>query len=425
MRIRHLELSPPESITDCLPDKHRKTYQVTTIIPIFGGGVEAGVPDKGMPIRATAIRGQLRHWWRFLAANQPNSPYKDDFHALFAKERTLWGGIGDKNKGYASKVIVRVTEIKKLRTPKKYDGNQVCYALFPARAEQKTKKPAKDILQEGINFKLIITCPNEHFDEIKEAIRWWMTFGGIGSRTRRGVGSIDIEELMPISEEKAAEYSCLLVVQDKVHCKSPLDAWRKAVECLKKFRQTVPVGRNEGVTGLPGRSRWPEPDSIRKIMNTHSTNHSPTHPAMISFPRAYFGLPITFWFKDSGYGDPEETQLLPQGYERMASPLILTPYRKSNGNYAPAALLLPFKEVDKMGLRLIRRNTDVSIRPTGLSQEERDEWESKDWRNWPNNWWCSDKSGSVSPISENSKNNLYTNPLEAFMEYFSKNNKSL
>ncbi len=43
--------------------KNSETYQVKVITPIYGGGVKAGEPDKDMPIRASAIRGQLRYWW--------------------------------------------------------------------------------------------------------------------------------------------------------------------------------------------------------------------------------------------------------------------------------------------------------------------------------------------------------------------------
>ena len=57
------------------------------ITPMFGGGVTPGEVDREMPIRASALRGQLRFWWRLLyrADRKPSD--------LFDVESDLWGGI--------------------------------------------------------------------------------------------------------------------------------------------------------------------------------------------------------------------------------------------------------------------------------------------------------------------------------------------
>lgn len=62
-----------------------------------------------------------------------------------------------------------------------------------------------------------------------------------------------------------------------------------------------------------------------------------------TFPRAMFGLPIIFHFKGN---EPKDSTLLPldktgNPMDRMASPLILRPYRDSDGHWRAAALLLP------------------------------------------------------------------------------------
>ena len=54
---------------------------------MFGGGVTAGEVDPEMPIRASALRGQLRFWWRLLYGAD-KEPAK-----LFVAESALWGGI--------------------------------------------------------------------------------------------------------------------------------------------------------------------------------------------------------------------------------------------------------------------------------------------------------------------------------------------
>ena len=64
------------------------TVTCQLITPMSGGGVAAGEVDRTMPIRGSALRGQLRFWWRLLNGRGRNS--KD----LFREERDLWGGIG-------------------------------------------------------------------------------------------------------------------------------------------------------------------------------------------------------------------------------------------------------------------------------------------------------------------------------------------
>ncbi|TNF52682.1 MAG: type III-B CRISPR module RAMP protein Cmr1, partial [Gammaproteobacteria bacterium] len=63
-----------------------RRYPGRTLTPLYGGGVKAGVVDQELPVRASAIRGQLRTWWRLL---QPRTASE----LLFAAESQLWGGI--------------------------------------------------------------------------------------------------------------------------------------------------------------------------------------------------------------------------------------------------------------------------------------------------------------------------------------------
>lgn len=66
------------------PSERVVTAHCTLITPMFGGGVTAGEVDPEMPIRASALRGQLRFWWRLLhgAGKKPAD--------LFADESDLW-----------------------------------------------------------------------------------------------------------------------------------------------------------------------------------------------------------------------------------------------------------------------------------------------------------------------------------------------
>lgn len=85
-----------------------RRYRCRLLTPLYGGGVTAGEIDRQMPVRATAIRGQLRFWWRLLNRRRPAfcSDGQPDSGKLFAGERALWGGLGDRD-ATASQVLLR------------------------------------------------------------------------------------------------------------------------------------------------------------------------------------------------------------------------------------------------------------------------------------------------------------------------------
>ena len=189
-----------------------------------------------------------------------------------------------------------------------------------------------------MRFKRTVTAQQR--GQVIEALRWWVSFAGVGARTRRGLGAVKVTnsdvELKPVSTEGVESHDGRMLLGESVG--NPAQAWKDAVDALRQFRQGVAVGRNPGSGNRPGRSRWPEPDTIRRLTNTHAERHAPEHPVDGFYPRAAFGLPLVFHFKDKY--DPRDSVLEPEGHDRMASPLILRPYFDGE-RYRPVALLLP------------------------------------------------------------------------------------
>lgn len=401
-------------------------YRCTLVTPMYGGGVEAGVVDQDMPIRATAIRGQLRYWWRFLHrqrhdAAHPGQPITAE--ALFAAERAIWGGLGKASNSVStegeltkSRVTVRVSACEEIAlvlqgTQTESDnewGDTVFrwkqgyseaarYALFPAQGQtdkedkQKvTKKPA-EIAKPGFGFLLQISAtpgitskpiPDAGWQSVLDAVRWWAAFGGVGARTRRGLGAVKVEndagqivETPSDDEITAANCEVLLVSHGKGD--APLAAWEKVISSLRELRQGIDIGRTPGRPNkkgkiMPGGSLWPEPESIREFINQRradcSKRHGQKSDESTAFPRAMFGLPIITHFIKSKNGnkEPPDTELVPHlsGEEkestRMASPLLLRPMYRNNAWHA-GALLLPsharrdFDLVLKKGKAIVKR----------------------------------------------------------------------
>ena len=324
------------------------TVRCKLITPMFGGGVTAGEVDRDMPIRAGALRGQLRFWWRLL-----NGAGRDSADP-FAAEADLWGGISRRGPR-AGRVALRVEgAAPRERQLKAADDLRIPrYALI--------RKPGDNpvLLDAGYEFRLILrferNVTRRQREGAVEALRWWASFGGVGARTRRGFGAVgatdDDVEPTPVSNADVERLGGELIVGRSAG--QAAEAWDNAIEALRRFRQGAGVGRNPGRGGRPGRSRWPEADTIRRLFGTHAPQHRPAHPVDGFYPRAAFGLPLVFHFRDKG--DPggrghDGLVLAPDGRERMASPLILRP-RVDGRRYRPAALLLPGRE-DRLGVRV-------------------------------------------------------------------------
>jgi len=432
-----------------------KTYRVKVITPIYGGGVNAGEPDEDMPIRASAIRGQLRYWWRFLAMNRKEDKLQGE--ELFKEERRIWGGMGDEKelkelneKDFSSKVFVKVMNIQNFNKKKDiqpcgryqrkvnpntgnisypfyFDHSIPPYSLFCAQG--KSPKAGGDgtpeenphnIIRSGVSFDLKISCfADTDWVQIKEAVRWWLCFGGIGARTRRGLGSVYSDDIDSLDSEEVKKYGCILKEIDAVN---EIDAWGIAISRLHEFRQS-PEGRN----GM-GRSKWPEPDSIRDITTNrlkHEWEHPIEHKSIRSFPRASFGLPIIFEIK--GTNEPPKTQLEPliEGLEtaRMSSTIILKALKTKTGSKA-IALKLPVAHLDDLRVKLDYVNLS-EVGNKELLKELDKKLPLEFARTGENVWWPESeenqrqKAEYIAPM----KNNEASNALDAFMSYFEKGGK--
>ena len=282
------------------------TARCTLMTPMFGGGVKAGEVDCDMPIRASALRGQLRFWWRLLngAGKEPAD--------LFIVESALWGGISSEGPR-ASQVTLQVTcdpvNDQELIPARNKAAGIPTYALILEKEEN------PELLKPGYSFELILRfrqkVTHRQQEGVFEALRWWASFAGVGARTRRGFGAVKVVsddiEVTPMTDEEVKARGGWMVAGRPEG--DPIEAWKNAVGALQRFRQGKNVGRNPGQGNRPGRSRWPEADAIRRATGESTTKHQAEHQAGHVFPRAAFGLPIMFQFKDPC--DPGESRNSP------------------------------------------------------------------------------------------------------------------
>ena len=336
--MRSISFQPPE-----IPEVNfnenfiTDTLHITIATPMIGGGVEAGEIDSERPVRVSSIRGNLRYWWRII-----NQSRLDD-------EAKIWGSTDSK-----SKVFVEVTEFSQLRLRehgRNFDfpryGTEA-YALFAAATN------GDDIAREGLKFTLKLTYPEEFQKNVKLAVSAWVYFGGIGARTRRGCGTLSCtEKLLSLNEVLKAASGVTLWRKLLRGNPDSMLAWKEPLELYRQYRQD----RNPGNGQHPGRSKWPEPDSIRKITGDSDPRHrTPITSPLPSFPRAALGLPIIFHFV--GRGEPKDVQIKPKNSNRMSSPVI-TKALCENGIWYSAVIILPHEHVFEAELEA--NNKEINI----------------------------------------------------------------
>lgn len=404
----------PTNIPECPPDfrpprsdDRSAVYDLELITPLFGGGAEVRTNDERFPIRGSVIRGQLRFWWRATRGRVLATPAE-----LWRREEEVFGSTD-----FPSPVRVEVD-----RTgfpPAVFEsavfgqGTAGGYALFAAEAGDR-------VITQGLEFRVRLTwasadrlvrqreAQNEArvkaklkplrvdipdiTDDLAAAVWAWVNFGGVGGRTRRGCGALRCDKLAPTAADDlpawfrrwvagfehgsgAAGWPILSGrLAYRRSGEPPRDAWLNVLDLFRRFRQGTPdrngVGRDRGrQRNRPGRSRFPEPETIREAVNRGGPRppgqrtRRPDVPAD-AFPRAEFGLPIVFQLKDETAPtptreDPDRRKPFPKTVlyplvgteraERMASPLILKPLALAGGKAVPIIVRLdhpPFSAVE-------------------------------------------------------------------------------
>lgn len=275
-------------------------------------------------VRATAVRGHLRFWWRAVRGWRAGG----SLERLWELESALFGSAGE---GGASPLSV---EVEVLREGEKvgiaqYGRAVQWYLGFPLRGD-KEWAPVK----EGVAFRLRLRFP----EKVGE-LNFWEELGGrpLGLGDLRGDRGPDPEGLWrppapggrgaggggdPREASPVWPKSRVARRGAPPHPKKLRAGGAPLLERTRRALPGLPPGPPRGDPRSPGRSYWPEPDGVRRLTGRHAPHHLPRHPVH-KFPRAHFGLPIIFHFKDRG--DPPDTTLRLKEADRRASPLLFRP----------------------------------------------------------------------------------------------------
>lgn len=357
------ETKPIAAPTPRGQDEIKLTCKIIT--PVFGGGVDPKKPDEVTPVRATALRGLLRFWWRVTSSEESVAALRD-------AEASIFGGVHDAPQASCVSVAVTRQPRRAVASSVFKDGDSfkvadgvghgLAYGAFPLRSLEASKVHDKLRDYTGGEFEWCLRFPSEVRRDVERALWGLLHFGGIGGRTRRGFGALELVkgegfQLRPIADEwpNVGETRAWPVLNRwEQSARSFPDATRAhegGLLLLQEMRQGTELGRGRGQErNRPGRSHWPEPDAIRALYKGRvKSRHLERKLLFDKYPRAAFGAPIIFHFKtERGEVEPPDVTLVPtrdgKPMSRLASPLIIRPHRDSDGQYRALAAKLVHPE---------------------------------------------------------------------------------
>ncbi|KKO48087.1 hypothetical protein VT06_13310 [Arsukibacterium sp. MJ3] len=190
---------------------HIITAQFELVSPMFIAGYTNQNQDDYLTIRPTAVKGALRFWWRALvypALRQQSANAQDALKKLHKAEAALFGSAASDNSNSGqSLVMLRIPENAQIKDTvkaaedvsdkgaglSKYSGCQ--YLLGMGLYNFKTKLQ-RAYLNVGTSFSLQLAfkpaVTPEQIAQVKQALLAFGLLGSLGSRARKGFGSVQL-----------------------------------------------------------------------------------------------------------------------------------------------------------------------------------------------------------------------------------------
>jgi CRISPR-associated protein Cmr1 len=345
-----------------------KTFNVVckVVTPLFMGGA-----NQQAELRTQSINGLLRWWFRVAGGS-------------IEDEKRIFGWAGEtSNQGLVRIFIKDFDKLQKDKFSKEFDDkgrvrqdkgiNYIGFSL-DQRFNEKQDRPRREYIKENQTFEIKISFhPKANEEDIKKFFcALWLAFnlGNFGSRSRRGFGSIKIEN---IQGQSPNNFNLQFKPQN------PIDKWLKnQLDYIKnlnfwqrsngipylfenfeiyqiqkdkfsnweKWKNEVQKGRQGkylknswggnnvnnwkdlldfmGFLLMAYRSyRMPDYDNAKKILQGIRVNN-PT------FERAIFGIPLNFYFSSLRKGDMVHLKLRDDTLRR-ASPLLMKIIQSESG----------------------------------------------------------------------------------------------
>ncbi|WP_282610831.1 type III-B CRISPR module RAMP protein Cmr1 [Pelagibius sp. Alg239-R121] len=330
------------------------------VTPMFLGGADNSTSAE---LRAPSIKGVLRFWWRAMMYQ-----HFPDLKELRKKEAELFGAAGSKDGGGQSSfhlsvvsqprcVIKRGKALSDEEEPSQENIGPGAHYFGYGVFEQENKKTCKGklsrpCLRPGRSFIIRIIARRKIDPSIVAAVELMGLLGGLGSRTRRGYGSIALQRLTRNGEliwnapENCQDYAArirALVPEINTRELPPYTAFGRdsRVAVLARGQSALGVLNEIGEAMIRYRSAgkfgklWPlkkgehTPWSEENFQDDHDWFHNVYLNAPTEGPRSpkrvVFGLPHNY-FSSIGQGLTKRVTVegpVTKSMDRRASPLMI------------------------------------------------------------------------------------------------------
>ncbi|MCB1764866.1 MAG: type III-B CRISPR module RAMP protein Cmr1 [Candidatus Competibacteraceae bacterium] len=172
------------------------TYRIVT--PMFIGNAE----QKADSVRPPSIKGALRFWWRALNWGRflrEDGTVTVALKHLHQKEAYLFGSAADEPGSGQGRFLLRVSHQPRIALETVWPQNNTGSGYLGYGLMATNDKPHREGLKEGTDFCLELRfkpgTPPADIDALTATLRTWSLFGGLGSRARRGFGSVTLLKL--------------------------------------------------------------------------------------------------------------------------------------------------------------------------------------------------------------------------------------
>ncbi|MBM4330704.1 MAG: type III-B CRISPR module RAMP protein Cmr1 [Deltaproteobacteria bacterium] len=335
------------------------SFDLEVITPLFLSGSD----QTAVELRAQSIRGQLRYWYRALLGGVGVT----DLRELQELESDLFGST-ERGSAFKLRVLRKgdqdQTPINNLNLGGGKPG--ITYLLFSAKMNRRSFIPV------GTRFTIQISCwrnPRKHLQLAGCAVWCWVNLSGLGSRTRRGGGSLNVanvegEEIDLLPSFTQVGNSPQLFQQ---YISSGLEKVRKLVASQNNFdirpvsgKPSFPVLAPENLSSILVVNQvwdnWEKAmEEIGKKLMGFRRRRPPDYENIKNFisrgttfnmvERSAFGLPIQFRYTslggESAIVDWKDSTASDQKKEtRRASPLLIRFAKLAGGKYCTVLTFL-------------------------------------------------------------------------------------
>jgi len=320
--------------------------------PLFGGGAQ---PDASAELRPPSLKGVLRFWWRALAWSQ----HAGDLPKIRSEEARIFGDAGGEKSGGQASFLLRVQHGPlprclgkgEILTPKQPAGPGARYFgyglmdAFGAKAGQ-LKRPC---LPTPITFTAELVSRDGLDSTVVEALKLMGLLGGLGSRTRRGWGSLGLLSLKQNDNEiwrapstidgYKSDLLKLLSGTAAADAEPPYSALSRhtRIDIVGKAPDPLRLLNTVGEEMLRYRS-WGKNgqvlgrDSERNFQPDHDWSKNPEGVTGIRHPRrVIFGLPHNY---------SKTLGVTAEHFDRRASPLMIHIHRLTDQNQVAVLTVL-------------------------------------------------------------------------------------